>query len=290
MNQLKAAISALLLLGLSWSAGAQVLHVVAAENFYAGVAQAIGGEHVQVDSILNSPNQDPHLFEISPADARRIADAAVVIYNGLGYDTWMTRLLAASGDGDRTVIEVARLTGYRRGDNPHIWYAPHTMPTLARHLAATLARLDPTHKANYARALDDFTHNLAPLGRAIDSVRARYRGTSVTATEPVFGLMAKALGLTMRNVGFQRAIMNDTDPSPSQMIAFERDLRDHQVRAVIYNRQVTNPLITRLLDIARDVGVPTVGVTETAPPDTTYAAWMTDQIEALAAALGAGGK
>lgn len=290
MNTLKAAIFALLLLGLSWSAGAQVLRVVAAENFYAGVAQAIGGEHVQVDSILNSPNQDPHLFEVSPADARRIADAAVVIYNGLGYDTWMTRLLAASGDGGRTVIEVARLTGYQRGDNPHIWYAPQTMPTLARHLAATLARLDPTHKADYARALDAFTHDMAPLGRAIDSVRARYHGTPVTATEPVFGLMAKALGLTMRNVGFQRAVMNDTDPSPSQMIAFERDLRDHRVRAVIYNRQVTNPLITRLLDIARDVGVPTVGVTETAPADATYAAWMMNQIKALAAALGGAAK
>ncbi len=291
MNLLKAALLMPLLLSLAWATtvSARALDVVAAENFYAEVAQSVGGAHVRVDSILNNPNQDPHLFEASPAVARRIADADVVIYNGLGYDTWISRLLAASGR-DRVTIDVGRLTGHQQGDNPHIWYDPATMPALAGHLAETFTRLDPAHEADYARALDAFKRHLAPLHEAIAALRERHRGAPVTATEPVFTPMAEALGLSMHNRGFQRAIMNGTEPGPSQIIAFERDLREHRVRAMIYNRQVNDPPATRLLRIAREAGIPTVAVSEMAPPDTSYVTWMTGQLDALEAALDSGKK
>ena len=72
----------------------------------------------------------------------------------------------------------------------------------------------------------------------------------MTATEPVFGPMAEALGLTMRNQRFQLAMMNDTEPSARDVAAFERDLKERKVKVLIYNSQVSEKLTERLRDIA----------------------------------------
>ena len=66
---------------------------MAAENFYGDVAQQIGGDRVSVVSILSNPDQDPHLFEVSPAIIRQIAAAQIVVYNGADYDPWIEKLL-----------------------------------------------------------------------------------------------------------------------------------------------------------------------------------------------------
>ncbi len=103
MKSLVLSLAALSLCG--FSAAADPVHVVAAENFYGDLAQQIGGAHVQVTSILTNPDQDPHLFEASPATARAIAAADVVIANGADYDPWMQKLIAATtapgAQGDR---------------------------------------------------------------------------------------------------------------------------------------------------------------------------------------------
>src|SRR5271165_1881161 len=101
--------------------------VVAAENFYGDVAGQIGGPDVKVTSILSNPDQDPHLFEVSPSVARALSAARIVIYSGIDYDPWMAKLLAAARSADRRVIVVADLIGRKTGDNPHIWYDPATM-------------------------------------------------------------------------------------------------------------------------------------------------------------------
>src|SRR4029077_16113578 len=81
--------------------------VVAAENFYGNVAQQIGGDRVSVVSILNNPEQDPHLFEVSPAVIRQIAAAQVVLYNGAGYDPWVEQVLSATAKPGRVAIVAA---------------------------------------------------------------------------------------------------------------------------------------------------------------------------------------
>ncbi|MFY9755968.1 MAG: zinc ABC transporter substrate-binding protein, partial [Pseudolabrys sp.] len=81
--------------------------VVAAENFYGDIARQIGGERVAVVSIMNNPEQDPHLFETTPAVVRQLAGARIVILNGANYDPWMDKLLAAVPRPDRTVINAA---------------------------------------------------------------------------------------------------------------------------------------------------------------------------------------
>jgi len=259
--------------------------VVATENFYGNIAHQVGGLLVEVVSILNNPDQDPHLFEVSPAVARQIADAKIVIVNGADYDPWVTKLLQASPRPARVVIDVARLVGWQPGGNPHLWYDPDTMPKLARALAAALEMADPDHAADYAGGLKATLASLARLKARVYQMRARYHGLPVTATEPVFGPMADALGFTMRNKTFQTAMMNNTEPSARDLAAFENDLKQHKVKALIYNKQVSEKLTQRLIAIATKAKVPVVAVTETQPADTSFADWMLSQLGALDKAL-----
>ena len=115
---------------LSAPAFADPVKVVAAENFYGDMVSQIGGANVAVTSILSSPDDDPHLFEASPAMAKALSDAKVVIVNGVDYDPWMEKLLSAHNAPGRKEIIVGKLVGHKPGDNPHLWYAPATMPAV----------------------------------------------------------------------------------------------------------------------------------------------------------------
>jgi len=273
-------------LGAAW-AHAGPIDIVAAENFYGDVAEQIGGPEVHVTSILTNPDEDPHLFEANPSTARQLADAKLVIYSGAGYDAWAAKLLAASKAPSRQVIDVAKLVHRKEGDNPHIWYDPPTMPALAQHLADTLSRLDPSHRADYAKRLVLFAETMKTMDARVSELRRKYAGTVVTATEPVFGYMADALGLKMRNDRFQLAVMNDTEPSAGEIAAFEKDLRSRTVKVLFYNSQTSEALTERMRGIAKEAGVPIVGVTETEPPGKRYQEWMMSQLDALDQALAA---
>jgi zinc/manganese transport system substrate-binding protein len=262
--------------------------VVAAENFYGDVVHQLGGDHVDVVSVLGNPDQDPHLFEASPKTARALHHARLVVYNGADYDPWIEKLLGASKaskNAPRTVIVAADLTGKKAGGDPHVWYDPATMPALARAVSAALIAADPAHRADYDANLAKFLASLKPLDAKIAALRTRYSGVPVTATEPVFGYMSDAIGLSMRNQRFQFATMNETEVSAADIAAFERDLREKRVRVLVYNSQAGEALAERMLELARQAGVPTVSVTETAPVGKTYQQWMSAQLDALAAAL-----
>lgn len=259
--------------------------VVAAENFYGDVVKQLGGARVDVTSILSNPDQDPHLFEASPKTARALQRARIVVYNGADYDPWMTKLLGATQGGERTIIVAANLVGKKAGDNPHLWYEPHTMPAVARAVSAALVAADPAHKSVYDANLAAFLASLKPVDAKVAALRARYHGVPVTATEPVFGYMSDALGLDMRNLRFQLATMNDTEASASDIAAFERDLRERRVHVLIYNSQATEALTRRMLALAKDSKVPSVSVTETQPAGVTFQQWMLVQLDALDHAL-----
>ena len=261
------------------------LSVVAAENFYGDVARQIGGDDVAVASVMSNPDQDPHLFETTPSTVRQIAAAQVVILNGADYDPWMDKLLKASPKAGRTAIVVTDLVGKKAGDNPHLWYDPGTMPTAARALAEAFAKADPAHKERYATRLKTFLASLKPIDDKIAAIRGKFAGTTVTASEPVFGYMANALGLKMRNESFQLSIMNDTEPSAHDVAAFQDDLKGHKVRVMFYNKQASNKAVQTLVDLAHASKIPVVGVTETAPPNLSYQEWMLGELNDTAKAL-----
>jgi zinc/manganese transport system substrate-binding protein len=259
--------------------------VVAAENFYGDVAQQIGGDRVAVTSVLSNPDQDPHLFETTPAVARQIAAAQLVVLNGAGYDPWMTKLLNVTAKSGRIVIVAADLVHKTPGDDPHLWYDPPTMPAVATAIAAALAASDPAHRDEYAARLKNFLASLAPLNEKIAAIGKKYAGTPVAATEPVFDYMAAALNLKMQDAQFQLAVMNDTEPSARNLAAFESELNAHKVRVLFYNKQASDNLVQHLLELARAAKIPVVGITETAPPGQSYQAWMLDELNATEKAL-----
>jgi zinc/manganese transport system substrate-binding protein len=267
------------------SAAAGPVKVVASENFYGDIAQQIGGANVEVTSVLTNPDQDPHLFEASASMARDVAAAKVVIVNGADYDPWMEKLLSANKAPGRKEIVVAKLVRKKGGDNPHLWYDPATMLAFAKVFAAELSSLDPAHKAEYANGASRLADALKPLEAKVGEMKEKYAGQPVTASEPVFGYMAQALGLKMRNERFQLAVMNDTEPSASDIAAFENDLKNHKVKVMLYNSQASDPAVQRLVGIARQSNVPVVGVSETEPAGKTYQEWMLDQLNALDRAL-----
>lgn len=267
------------------TAHAAPITIVAAENFYGDIAQQIGGDDVKVTSILDNPDQDPHLFEASPSVARDIAAAQIVIASGADYDPWMLKLVAANKNADRKLIVVGDLTGKKPGDNPHIWYDLPTIEAFAKTLADDLVVADPVHKAAYQAKLAKFLSSLQPVAAKIAALHSRFAGTPVTATEPVFGYMLQAIGLESRNQRFQLAVMNNTEPSASDVAAFESDLKNHQVKLLVYNSQASDPIAERMQKLAHESKVPVVGATETEPPGKMFQTWVSSEVDAIGAAL-----
>ncbi len=264
---------------------ADPVKVVAAENFYGDLASQIGGANVAVTSILSNPDEDPHLFEASPETAKALSDAKVVIVNGVDYDPWMEKLLGAHKAPGRKEILVGALVGHKPGDNPHLWYDPATMKAAGKALVADLVAVDPAHKADYEQGYAKFLDSLKPMDDKIAAMRKSYAGQPVTASEPVFGYQAGLIGLKVRNEKYALAIMNNAEPTPSEVAGFENDLKGKKVKAMLYNAQASEPAVGKLVDLAKANGIPVVGVSETEPANSTYQAWMMGQLDALDKAL-----
>ncbi|HXX59672.1 MAG TPA: zinc ABC transporter substrate-binding protein [Candidatus Sulfotelmatobacter sp.] len=274
----------------SGGAGAP-LAVLGTENFYADLLAQIGGPHVQATSLLNDPNADPHAFETSPQAAALVADARVVIVNGIGYDDFMQQLLGAAPDPSRVVIDVQQLLGVADDVNVHIWYDPGTMPRVAQAATTALSRLDPADAADFAANEQAYLAALQPVTDEIATLKVRYSGTPVAFTEPVAGYVAAAIGLrVLTPEGFQKAIEEGTDPAPADVAGEEDLLTGHKVKVLLYNSQVTTPITQRIQDLAHQDGIPVVGVAETMPPAYAhYPDWQLAQLQALQAALAQGG-
>ena len=263
------------------------LTIVAAESSYGVIAQAVGGPYVEVRSIIRNPDVDPHEFEASPRTAREVAGASIVVMNGLGYDAWMSRMLAANPSGARQVIVAADLERARLlpDGNPHVFYDTRVAGAVAARLEASLAQRDPAHAAEYAGRLRAFRAGLAQVDARVAQLRARYPGLRVTATEPVYGYMLRALGWSSLGESFQFNVMNGTEPAPAVVARYEDDLRQGHVALLFYNRQVSSPLARRMQQVAGSAGIPSVGVDEFIGPGMGYAQWLLAGLDAADAAL-----
>ena len=257
------------------------------ENFYADLLEQVGGARVKASSLLNDPNADPHEFEAGPRAAQAVADSRLVIVNGVGFDDFMDKLLAASPRPDRVVIDVQALLGRRDDVNAHLWYDPATMPKVADAAAAALMRLDPENGAYFAAQEDRYLASLKPIGDKVAALKARYAGVPVAFTEPVAGYLTEAIGLkVLTPPAFQEAIAAGTDPAPAD-VAAERDLLTGKtVKVLLYNSQVATPLTKDIRELAERSGVPVVGFAETIPPAfTTFQEWQLAQLDELEKAL-----
>lgn len=274
----------------SASSTAQV-RIVAAENEYGNVASQIGGNDVSVTSVESDPNTDPHTYEVSPNVAKEVANAQILIQNGLGYDDFMTKLASASPNQNRQVINVQTLLGLPDNTpNPHLWYKPTTMPAVANKLADDLSALQPANAAYFRANAATFINSLKPWQAAIDSFKATYPNTPVATTEPVADYMLEAAGTNnLTPFAFQADVMNGTDPSPQMVAAQTALFTQHKVKALVYNQQVTDALTQGFIADANKAGIPVIGVYETMPtPGYTYQSWMLAEVQALQKAVANG--
>jgi zinc/manganese transport system substrate-binding protein len=261
---------------------------VGAENEYANVIGQIGGKYVQVTAIESNPNTDPHSFEASASVAQVVSSAELVVQNGLGYDTYMNKIEAATPNAKRKVIDVQNLLGLPDSTpNPHLWYQPATMPAVAKQVARDLAAVAPSHAAYFTANVASFDRSLQPWYRAIAKFKAAYPGTPVATTEPVGDYMLQAAGADNRTpFTFQADVMNGVDPPP-QYVSLENNLfSGRKVKVFLYNQQVTDSLTVSFLTTAHRYGIPVVGVYETMPtPGYDYQSWMLAEVNALQRAV-----
>jgi zinc/manganese transport system substrate-binding protein len=264
--------------------GTDSIQAIGAENEYANVIQQIGGKYVQVTAIMSNPNTDPHTFEASPAVAREISNASLIVQNGVGYDTWASDIEKAVPASSRKIVDVQQLLGLPDSTpNPHLWYNPATMPKVATAIAADLAAIQPAHASYFKANAAKFTQSLSAWTQTLAAFKAAHPNTPVATTEPVADYMLQAAGAdNMTPWAFQADIMNGTDPSPQNVAAEKALFTQHKVKVFLYNQQVTDTLTDSFIDLAHANGVPVVGVYETMPtPGYDYQTWMTAEVNAL---------
>ena len=267
--------------------GGRVVSVVAAENFWGSIASQIGGVHAHVVSIITNPNTDPHSYEPTAQDARTLADGRFVIENGIGYDPWVPKLLAAD-ESSPAVLNVGDLLGIATGANPHRWYNPGDVQTVINQIVADYQKLDPANRAYFTQQRIRFdTVALGPYDTALDAIKARYAGTAVGASESIFSMLAPSLGLNVITpASFLKAISEGTDATAADRETIDQQIKQHRIRIYVYNRQNVTPDVQAQLQEVKAEHIPAATITETlSPASTTYQAWQTRQLRGIQAAL-----
>ncbi|OLF07818.1 hypothetical protein BLA60_26230 [Actinophytocola xinjiangensis] len=283
--------------------------VVASTDVWGSVAARVGGDQVDVESLVNNASGDPHAQPDRPTDMVAVAEADVVVYNGGGYDEFFTKLLDSSGT-DVPAVDAFELSGHGEEGEPghdedgatedeqghghehgavneHVWYDLTTVSSVADALAEEFSAIEPDRRDEFTANAQAITSDLdALLVRAAD-IGKTHPGARVLATEPVAYYLLDAAGLTDATPPeFSEAIEEETDP-PLAVVAATTELLDRrQVSALVNNAQTETPVTNSLTDAATRAGIPVVNVTETLPEGVTdYVEWMTSTVDALAGAF-----
>ncbi|GAA5195494.1 metal ABC transporter solute-binding protein, Zn/Mn family [Microbacterium jejuense] len=304
-----AAASTLVLAGCASSAAGDDgrLQVVASTNVYGQIASEIGGDAVDVTSIVSSGSQDPHSFEPSARDQLIVSKADLVIENGGGYDAFVDGLIEASGT-KAPVITAAEFSpewpedadedhadhadgdheghAHVEGFNEHVWYDVDTMRAVAQEIADQLSELDPDRAAEFAANAEAFGTDIDGLTGALGDIAAAHGGEQVFMTEPVPGYLVEDAGLV--NVtpdAFSEAVEEEQDVAPATLLEALNLIRGGTVSVLITNTQTGGAETALVVDAAGEHGIPTIAFSETLPKGETYVSWMQANIEALSTAL-----
>ncbi|WP_378146233.1 metal ABC transporter substrate-binding protein [Cnuibacter sp. UC19_7] len=295
------------------SGAAGTLSVVASTNVYGSIAAAIGGEDVQVTSLIDDPAQDPHEYEATARDQLTLSQATVVIENGGGYDPFVDSMLSSAGNTGAVVLNASEISGLMPSDaadttadadhtdsaddagdghdhvegfNEHVWYSFAAMDALAKQLAEALGEADPDDAATFEANYQTFSGELATLTKGTDDIAAAHRGEGVAITEPVPLYLLEAAGLVNKTPAeFSEAVEEGTDVPPLVLQQTIQLMTDRSVAMLAYNEQTTGGQTEQVSDAATAAGIPVVGFTETLPDGDDYISWMTANVKAVADAL-----
>jgi zinc/manganese transport system substrate-binding protein len=271
--------------------GGKVIEVAASTNAWGSILAQLGGTRVHATSIISNPDTDPHDYEPTPVDGRTIAGAKLFVENGIGYDTWAAKAIAASPDSARIVIDVGDLVGVSEGGNPHRWYSPSDVEQVADEITADLKKADPAGATYFDSQRQAFEHTgLARYHQLINDIKTRYAGTPVGASESVFAPLAEALGLDLITpASFLKATSEGTDPSAADKATIDHQISARAIKVYVFNSQNSTPDIAAQVSAAKKVGIPVSTVTETlSPAGANFQDWQSAQLQALQTALRAG--
>ena len=274
--------------GTSSTGAVPKLAVVATINAWGSIASQLGGDRVQETSIITNPDTDPHSYEPSAADARKVADAKVVVENGIGYDAWADKMLAPDPNPRRTVVNVGDTVGVAEGGNPHQWYSPDSVTKVVNAITAAYKKADPNDSGYFDQQNQQFLNQgLSIYHSLIASIKAKYAGTSVGASESIFSPLSDALGLNLITPPeFLKAISEGTDPSPADKATIDQQIATKAIKVYVLNSQNSNPDVQAQVDAAKKQGIPVSTVTETlSPANASFQDWQSTQLSGLADAL-----
>ena len=260
------------------AAGSGKVEIVAAENFWGSIAAQVGGDRVHVTSVITNPATDPHDYEPTAGDARLFAQAKYVIVNGIGYDSWATRLLDANPTPGRKVLNVGELAGMKEGANPHVWYSPAIVKAVIDRIAADLGDA-ASGKTVWDSGFKDYRD-------ALDAFE-----TTWGSRYPMIGYMAAITGLDLITPpGYMNAISEGADPSAADKAEVLDQIATRQIKILVYNVQNSTPEVQDVVARARASGIPVVQITETlVPAGASFQAWQTAELRAVLMALGQAG-
>jgi zinc/manganese transport system substrate-binding protein len=264
--------------------------VVVTTNVWASIVDQLGGPCAEVSTVITSGAADPHDFEPTAATSADFSASKLAVINGLGYDSWATKIVNSLGDSAPPVLNIGESIGLKAGDNPHIWYSPTYVQEAATSITASLKKALPAASAQFDSQASSFTSALEPYLAEVASIKTQYQGTNVGATETVFTYMADATGLNLTTPsGFLKAIANDSDASTQDVAKFRQQLSDGTDKVLIFNAQTDGGLPQQMKQVAEANNVPIVRVTETLVPDNaTFQDWQVAQLKELGAALAKG--
>ncbi len=273
--------------GAAWPGHPHSPMVVTSTDVWGSVARAVAGNHITVKSILTGADIDPHSYQASPSDAAAIIDAALVVYNGGGYDPWVGDVLA----GHRAVKSIdaySFTSSMSHGGQPneHVFYDLNVAKSVAATIAEKLAAIDPGNAVDYRANAAEFCRGADAISSSEHAIASAYPAAGVVATEPVADYLLAASGLVDRTPeAFTAANENETDPAPADMATVLDLIKHRQVLALLVNPQTSTAAITGLEAAARRAGVPVTEVTETLPDGTDYLTWQRNTVNQLLAAL-----
>ena len=292
------------------------VRVVTSTNVYGSIVEAIGGDLVSVTSLVTSAAQDPHSYEASAQDQLAISKAQLIVENGGGYDPFIDTLVEAASS-KAAIVNASEASGLLEGDdhaheegeehaedehaedegheghdhiegfNEHVWYSLHGIEHVSEEIAHELSELDPDNAAAYEENLAAFHGEIEKLEGAAEALHATTEGKGAAITEPVPLYLLEAVGLqNLTPEAFSEAIEEGTDVAPTTLRDTLELVESGDVRLLAYNSQTASPETEQVRKAAEGAGIPVVEFTETLPDGADYVSWMTDNLEAISAAIG----
>jgi zinc/manganese transport system substrate-binding protein len=267
---------------------APAFQVIAAESFWGSIARQLGGSKVAVTSIVVNPSTDPHVYQPSASDARAMAGARLAIVNGIGYDGWASKLIAANPVSSRIALDVGDVLGLTDGGNPHQWYNPASVLKVVDAIVAGYRKIDPADKAYFGAQKRHFERvALTTYNHLREQIRKRFGGVAVGYSESIFEPLGHDLQLRLLTPpSFAKAITEGTDISAEDKQAVDRQAKNRLIKVWVFNSQNTTPDIQRINAICKTRHIPVATITETlSPASLNFEQWQVAQLRALIEAL-----